>query len=457
MMNTESPAVRNPQAGLAIYATICASIVALLLLTNWPAYHFAIRGGPIPLYYFALPGLFIVPILFAEPATGVRFFREPLFWWFVVYMVLGLLWLLLSQDFIEEASRQWRQRVLALYFFFTIAILVSDANRRLLALVIVGCLLIATAANWFDLMRPYRFVPEGIEGSNAGRGAGFYMNANAAASFVVMGTLAALPFVPMRFRGLLLIGAVVGVAPTLSRSGFIFVIVAIAGSIMMKLLNRVQTILVLVALPVLLAATVVYYDRLIVSSDSSNLEKTVDRLRWFEGEEDASSEERRWVAAHARDMFIEQPLFGHGIGATTLDRLGAGPHNMYVALMAEQGVFGLALYVSLIVIMFRQGRRIARTALTAEGQDIGRALAVYALFLAAYGMFSHNVLEEAHGMFAIAFLTAAGLRVGTGTGSVAQQAMKPLPARARWRVSGAQVARLDQRIGGAGGKTTPSA
>jgi O-antigen ligase len=457
MMNTERPAVRNPQAGLAIYATICASIVALLLLTNWPAYHFAIRGGPIPLYYFALPGLFIVPILFAEPATGVRFFREPLFWWFVVYMVLGLLWLLLSQDFIEEASRQWRQRVLALYFFFTIAILVSDANRRLLALVIVGCLLIATAANWFDLMRPYRFVPEGIEGSNAGRGAGFYMNANAAASFVVMGTLAALPFVPMRFRGLLLIGAVVGVAPTLSRSGFIFVIVAIAGSIMMKLLNRVQTILVLVALPILLAATVVYYDRLIVSSDSSNLEKTVDRLRWFEGEEDASSEERRWVAAHARDMFIEQPLFGHGIGATTLDRLGAGPHNMYVALMAEQGVFGLALYVSLIVIMFRQGRRIARTALTAEGQDIGRALAVYALFLAAYGMFSHNVLEEAHGMFAIAFLTAAGLRVGTGTGSVAQQAMMPLPARARWRVSGAQVARLDQRIGGAGGKTTPSA
>jgi O-antigen ligase len=456
MMNTEISAVRNPQAGLATYATICASIVALLLLTNWPAYHFAIRGGPIPLYYFALPGLFIVPILFAEPGTGVRLFREPLFWWFVVYMVLGLLWLLLSQDFIEEASRQWRQRVLALYFFFTIAILVSDANRRLVALVIVGCLLIATAANWFDLMRPYRFVPEGIEGSNAGRGAGFYMNANAAASFVIMATIAALPFVPMRFRALLLIGALVGVAPTLSRSGFIFVIVAIAGSIMMKLLNRVQAVLVIVALPVLLAATVVYYDRLIVSSDSSNLEKTVDRLRWFEGEEDASSEERRWVAAHARDMFIEEPLFGHGIGATTLDRLGAGPHNMYVALMAEQGVFGLALYVSLIVIMFRQGRRIARTAATAEGQDIGRALAVYALFLAAYGMFSHNVLEEAHGMFAIAFLAAAGLRVPS-TLSVAQETMKPLPARARWRVSGAQVARLDQRINRAGGKTTPSA
>jgi hypothetical protein len=454
-MKTESPALRNPQAGLTIYATICASVVALLLLTNWPAYHFAIRGGPIPLYYFALPGLFIVPILFAEPATGVRFFKEPLFWWFVVYVLLGLLWLLLSQDFIEEASRQWRQRVLALYFFFTITILVSNAKPRFLALVIVGCLLIATAANWFDLMRPYRFVPEGIEGANAGRGAGFYMNANAAASFVIMGTIAALPFVPMRFRALLLIGAVVGVAPTLSRSGFIFVIVAIAGSIMLKLLNRVQAILVIAALPVLVGATVVYYDRLIVSSDSSNLEKTVDRLRWFEGEEDASSEERRWVAAHARDMFIEEPLLGHGIGATTLERLGAGPHNMYVALMAEQGVFGLALYVSLIVIMFRQGRRIARWAPTGEGQDIGRAIAVYALFLAAYGMFSHNVLEEAHGMFAIAFLTAAGLRAG-GASAVVQHA-KPLPARARWRATGAPVARLDPPIRGAGGKTTPSA
>jgi O-antigen ligase len=454
-MNTASPALTNPQAGLAVYATICASVVALLLLTNWPAYHFAIRGGPIPLYYFALPGLFIVPILFAEPATGVRFFKEPLFWWFVVYVLLGLLWLLLSQDFIEEASRQWRQRVLALYFFFTITILVSNAKPRFLALVIVGCLLIATAANWFDLMRPYRFVPEGIEGANAGRGAGFYMNANAAASFVIMATIAALPFVPMRFRALLLVGALVGVAPTLSRSGFIFVVVAIAASIMLKLLNRVQTVLVLVALPVLLAATVVYYDRLIVSSDSSNLESSIDRLRWFEGEEDASSQERRWVAAHARDMFIEEPLLGHGIGATTLERLGAGPHNMYVALSAEQGVFGLALYVSLIVIMFRRGRRIARSALTAEGQDIGKALAVYALFLAAYGLFSHNVLEEAHGMFAIAFLTAAGFRAA-GTATVVQRAA-PLPARARWRAAGASVASLDPPIGGAGGKTTPSA
>jgi O-antigen ligase len=454
-MKTESSTDRNPGAGLAIYATLCASVVCFLLFTNWPAYHYAIRGGPLPLYYFALPGLFVVPMLFAEPARAVRVFKEPLLWWFVIYVLLGLLWLLLSQDFIEEASRQWRQRVLALYFFFTITILVSDSKKPLVALVIVGCLVLACAANWFDLMRPFRFVPEGVEGASAGRGAGLFMNANVAGSFVVMGTIAALPFVPMRFRALLLIGAVIGVAPTLSRSGFIFALVTIAGAIMLKLLNRAQTILVLAALPVLVAGTAVYYDTLIVSSDTSNLEKSIDRLRWFEGEEDSSSEERRWVAAHARDMFLEQPLIGNGIGATTLERLGAGPHNMYVALMAEQGIFGLALYVSLIIIMFRRGRRIARSALTPQGQDVGKALAVYAMFLAAYGLFSHNVLEEAHGMFAIAFLVGAAFR--TDLAETIIQHARPLPARARWRVSGAPVPRLDQRIERAGGKTTPTA
>jgi hypothetical protein len=77
------------------------------------------------------------------------------------------------------------------------------------------------------------------------------------------------------------------------------------------------------------------------------------------------------------------------------------------------------------------------------------------MFLAAYGMFSHNVLEEAHGMFAIAFLVGAAFR--TDLAETIIQHDRPLPARARWRVSGAPVPRLDQRIERAGGKTTPTA
>jgi len=431
MMNPEMAIDGKSKVGLTIYATLCASIVAVLLLTNWPTYHFAIRGGPIPLVYFVLPGLFIIPVIFAEPASLVRFLKDPLFWWFVIYTFTGAIWLLVSQDFIDDANRMWRLRVLELYFFFTITLLVSDARRRFLAFVIVGCVLLAIAGNWVDVMRPGRFIPEGIEGGHPGRGAGTFVNPNAAATFIVMGTIATLPFVPMRFRGMLLVAALVGVAPTLSRSGFLLVAVAFLGAMVLGLLNRMQSVIVLVAIPLLVAATSVYYDTLIVSSDAINLDSNVNRLRWFEGEEDGSSIERRSVAAKTRDMFLEEPLIGHGIGATRLPEMGAGPHNMYLTLMAEQGITGFALYVSLIVVMYRRGRRLAKQAATREGQDIGNAMAVYALFLAAYGWFSHNVLEEAPGAFIIAFLAAIAYRsVRT---EYAAQYVRQAPPRPKWR------------------------
>lgn len=423
-MTSESAAAWNRHTGLMIFATMCASLVAVIFLTNWPTYHFMVRGGPIPLWYYVLPGVLVIPILFAEPGSVIRFFREPLLWWFVVYVLAGLLWLLLAQDFIEDASRQWRLRVLALFFFYTITILVSDSKRPLLALVIIACVFVVAAANWFDVMRPGKFVPQGVEGHNPGRGAGTFINANAAASFVVMGALVALPFVPMRFRGLVVVAAVVGVAPTISRSGLILAAVLLLGAIFVKLLNRVQAVLALLAIALLIGALVSYYDTLIISSDSSNLDQTVNRLRWFGGEEDdASAEGRKAAAQEAQAMFLEEPLFGHGIGATNLPTM-EGPHNMYFMLMAEQGLFGLFLYLSLIAIFYRQGRRLARTAVTPEGQDIGRAMIIFALFVATYGFFSHNVLDESQGIFVMAFIAAAAVQSARAA-SALHAAMSP--------------------------------
>jgi O-antigen ligase len=82
---------------------------------------------------------------------------------------------------------------------------------------------------------------------------------------------------------------------------------------------------------------------------------------------------------------------------------------MYAMLMAEQGIAGLALYLALILVLLGRGWRLMRTATTDEGADIGRSTIIFGLYIAAGGLFSHNVLDEAQAMFLMAFIVVAGL------------------------------------------------
>lgn len=432
-MNAEVVSARDPKAGLVVYATLCAIGVAAVFLTNWPVYSFDILGGPPPIWYFLIACILIVPIVFADLASVTRLVKAPICWWFAAYVVLGLLWLLGSQDFIEDGSRLWRLRLIQFFFFCAVMILCMHAQRHALALVILACVVLAAAFNWFDLMRPFRFVPQGIEGSNPGRGAGMFINANAAAEIVVVGVIAVLPFIPMRFRAVVLVMMVVGVAPTLSRGGLILAAMVLIGAIVSRLLNRVQCAVLLIAVPLLVLAAVISFDRLAAAADSP-LERTIARLVQFEGEGDGySTEARKWAAAQARDMIFERPILGSGIGATTREAVGEGPHNMYLMLAAEQGLFGLALYVSLIGMLGWSGWKLSRAGHTVEAQDVGKVMVLYAGYYVVGGVFSHNILEAPYGIFVLGFLGVAAMQSVRGQLGSWQRAA--IPERLRWRSS----------------------
>lgn len=392
--------------GLTIYATMAAGIVALLFLTNWPSYQYEVRGGPIPLYFYALPAVLIVPVLFADPARAVTFLRHPLFWWFVAFVLIGLFSLLLAQDFMEEASRNWRLRVLSMMFFYTITMLANASERRMIGWVTVFCVLLACALCWLDVLRPGRIVPRGIEGQSD-RGAGLFINPNGAGAFIVMGAIAALPMIPRRLRGLLLVAAVFGVAATFSRGAFIMATIGMVGMVWLKLVKKGQGILLVVALPILVGAVSVAYDYAIDTSENRQFSQVVERLNWFRGEDDDAVEGRRYGALRAWNAFLDSPVIGKGVGSTALAVDLDGPHNMYLMLMAEHGVFGLFLYVSLWGLLMRNGRAVARSARTVQERDIGNSQALFGALIAVYGFFSHNVLEEPATMYLLAFLVAA--------------------------------------------------
>ena len=404
----------SPGLGLTVFATASVSLIAVLFLTNWPTYHYTVRGGPLALYYYLVPSVLIVPLLCAEPRLAVKFLKEPLFWWFVIYVLSGLLWLLLAQDFQEDADHQWRLRLVAFSFFYTITIFTATARRSWVGLVILACVALACALNWFDVLRPERIVPKGvivgIDQAGSGRGAGTFIDANSGAAFIVMGTIAALPFVPRSLRGLLFVAAIIGVAPAYSRSGYVLVAVAALGAIGLRLLSWRQGIALIVGIPLLAAAIGLSYDFLLEHTENKNLHLVMQRLSWFEDHdiEDAAVEGRKYGATVAWNMFLENPLLGRGTGATSREVLMEEPHNVYLALMAEQGIFGLALYVSLVGILARRGWRLYRTAVSRHGQEAGQVMVLFAFFLATYGVFIHNVLKEPYTLFVLAFIVAMG-------------------------------------------------
>src|SRR5690348_2620670 len=89
-------------AAVKTWSTTGAVVIAALFLTNWPTYQYVVMGGATPLWYYALPAVIVLPIFFAKPENVLRVCREPLFWWFVFYVASGAVWLVLSQDFMEE-------------------------------------------------------------------------------------------------------------------------------------------------------------------------------------------------------------------------------------------------------------------------------------------------------------------------------------------------------------------
>lgn len=411
MLNPGQGSVRH--TGLLVYSTACALLMAAILLTNWPTYAYAVRGGMLPLYYYALPGLLIVPILFAHPDAALRFLREPILWWFVAFVVSAILWQIMTQDFAEEANRTFRLRLLMFLVFITLAIVMSESRGGVIALAIIFCVLLSGALSWFDALRPHRIVPEGHVDAMEGRGAGLFLNPNVAASFVVMGTIAALPYIPMRLRAVALTGAVMCVAPTFSRGAFVLIAVAVVVGAVTRLLNRTQIVLSIVAVPLLVGGLGLAYDYLMANSEDRNMRRVVQRLMIFQkadADEDQSVDLRADAAGRAWELFTQEPVFGAGIARTTSAEFVIGPHNMYMMLMAEQGIFGLVFYLGLIVVVAQRGWWLMRYVPDKHLSDVGRALVVLASYIAVQGFFSHNVLDEPQAMFVLAFLIAAAAR-----------------------------------------------
>lgn len=406
------------------WATYGAIFFVLLFLTGWPGYHFQILDGPIPLLYYLTSFAMVLPLLWLRPDTLRHFLSEPSLLWFVIYLMSSLLWLLFFQEYSEEANRQFRIRGLSFIIFSTILIITIEANHKKASFAMMICVLVAVVTYWFDFLFPFIFVPEGLPGSNPGRAAGFFINANNAAYALVIMCIAIIPFASASFRVIILTLMLLGVVPTLSRSGIIFSLIVVLMWIYFKQLAFRQLSVFSITAPVLIIIGISLFE-FGLGAENTNLDNITERLHFFSsfGDEgyDYSYEERKYVTELAWKIFFENPVLGAGIGATSNLVAFQSTHNMYLLFLAEQGLLGFTMYLALIFIILIRGFRLLKNGFNRKDKDIGFALFIFGIYYVFIGFFSHNLLDDPPNLFLMAFLFTAerNIKMSTHYGSKA--------------------------------------
>lgn len=406
------------------FASISLVVLGIIFESGWPNYHYTIHDGPVVLWYYAMSGVMAAALILLRPHALQSLLKEPLFYWYVVYAITGLLWLIwLDDGYLNPENQNWRQRFLLLLFFAACLVLASAANFRRFAEVLLGCALFATVSYWVDFLNPFIFVPADMEQSIPGRAAGWFVNANQAGGALVVMCIAAMPFVAMRWRVLLSLIIFIGVFPTFSRSSIVFAGLVIAVWVWRGQFSKKAFFALLLVIPLGVAIGSVLFTKGVDSVDIDNKD-IMNRLGFFQemGEaNDDSAIERRYVAEFAWKKFTENPL---GLGPGKADPgmvdsfdswdYSQSTHNMYLLLMVEQGLFGCILYLVFLSIIYYKGMRLYRRGLSRQECDIGMALVLVAIYFSFFGFFSHTLLREPHLVMILTFLLAAEHRAIAG-------------------------------------------
>lgn len=394
------------------FALISLAILGVFFLTNWPVYHFLILGGPVTLPYYALACIMAVTLIFINPPALNFLLREPLFYWFLVYAISGLLWLILIDDgYIDSQNSFWRQRFLFMLLFSACTILVSSVDHQKLAKVWLGCALFGAICYWAEFFNPFLFLPLDHELGGIGRSAGWFLDANTAAGVLVGICIAAAPFVSQKWRILLVLIVSIGIFPTLSRSGFLFSGLVIAVWLWSGQFSRRMLVVLLIVLPISAIIGTALFNKGIESPDV-NYTNVMERIDSFQGGKttDHSANERRYVAELAWTMFSESPFLGYGTGKvmpnTQVWHYFQSTHNTYLLIMLEQGIFGGILYLTFLGIIYARGIRLYWRSLSRYESDLGISLILIASYFSFLSFFTHTLLMEAVGILLLASLLA---------------------------------------------------
>lgn len=265
----------------------------------------------------------------------------------------------------------------AVFYYFTVAFVQSEADLRKLLLTFVGCQL-------FRVMEPlYLHLTEGYWGDFASMANWEYLNRLSGApsdivnpnglAFVICTALPFLYFLARlswRYRLAFLLFAPLSIYAlnlTASRTGFLGLVIITLG-IMAKAKRR------FVVIATVATASIVLFPML--SADMQDRYLSI----FGKGEKNATTAEGR-VEGWSRylDVAMRRPVFGHGLGTSREANANFGSddqvaHNLYLETAQEIGFVGLIIFLLFIKAIFTSFRRCKQIYDEHPGSDFVRAM-----------------------------------------------------------------------------------
>lgn len=384
-------AQRRPPMLLAIYVTS----VLVFFGTHLDLYLEKVNQLPTnPIYAFLVPSLMLFAWYVITDAGAASFYRlitatassSVALICFVSWIAVHVLHL---AEWPAEANADFTvffpiYQFLVLLFGLALGSAVGF-ERVLRPAAAVAAITLAATIVW-DALAPGTFSVD------AGRPAGFAMNANVAGFDLLLLAVAGVAYDRFRpFDALLLASALCAIIFTFSRGGLIlFGVVAVFYIAAVWCSDRSgATARRVIALGACFGIGLLVTFAVLKETLISSQPEAAHRLDLFEDRNliENGRESRIDLFFHYLAIAAQQPVRGHGTGAVlSLEHEAPwreGPHNMYLRVWVDHGIWGLASYTGLlaaIAMLFIRYRCWAGLAIT--------------MLTFLNGAFSHNVIED---------------------------------------------------------------
>lgn len=335
-----------------------------------------------PLYWYIFT--IVMSIFFMLFKYGVKLppakVRGLIVWSFISIMLYAISFLLISgaddnafQVFIKYAEGT------SLIVVFALLLRDADLCRHALYAVIF-CVLFSVALNIIDFFGLSPWPMSKV----SGRAAGFFVNPNISGKIMVLGMAISVFVVSRKYRFLYCLIVFSGVVLTFSRASIMIWTILILVITWKKafVLPRALSLSIIGGTIVLGGVLLVAGTWLTVFNSMGvtlNKNTTARMGGSFLSQSDYSSHGRVAVAKKAFNTFLNNPLVGKGIGSGNDFSDGLKAHNLYLQLAAEQGIFGLILLASLMLVLWK-------------AQSVECTL--FLIGFSAFCFFTHNMFDQ---------------------------------------------------------------
>ena len=388
----------SPQTLLGLYEVALLVVILCLVYLEVPGYIYTLNAGFQPKYFYYAFFVGVAPLLVLRFRSLISYVLSPFSLWALGYITLNIIHLSLAlidgeQSRADIIGTKIQYAVLAVLLGFACSITRTTSYERIfpfLAVLIPITVIV-------DFLHPGVFYPLGAEGTVPGRAAATFFNPNRAGEAMLLTFLLAIPVLRPLYRALLLFLVGAGVILTFSRGTILGWMLLWSYLVLRKEVPKYTFAVSLLALGFLPMLLISFESYLAGRADLSGyLDNLLGRLDFFRSRvlDDDSALVRAQVLEAGLELFLDQPIFGAGAAVTHLWGLGHGVHNQVVMLAAEYGVFGIALWTSLAVILWK-GKYFPE-------KTFHQAVVTGFVFMS---MFTHNMFDNLYWFLTLALVS----------------------------------------------------